>query len=171
MTNLRPPMDRALDVLKSNKFFVLGTADAQGPWTAAVAFTPFSPADLYFMSQRSSRHAQAIGTGGQVSGVIYDSRAKPEDVESIQFSGWAEEMKKDLQLARKILKRSAELTGSVQMSADEEESFLSGEDLGIYLIRVEKTFVLDQQAWQEKGVDARQEVDTKELFRRFESSS
>jgi nitroimidazol reductase NimA-like FMN-containing flavoprotein (pyridoxamine 5'-phosphate oxidase superfamily) len=167
MSAPNPFIERAAGMLRANRHLVLATIDEDGPWTAALAFTPFAPNHLFFMSQRESRHGRAITGDKRVSGVIYDSTARSEDVDSIQFAGVTEELPKDPAEVRRILNRSAVLSGG-GISEEEGREFIGNPNTGLYRIEVRQAFVLDQEAWETRRVDARLDVDVKEVFQRLE---
>lgn len=149
----QPAQDRACEVLRRNKYLVLATNDEHGPWAAALAFTVVPPRTLCFVSQTASRHGGAISAGSRVAGVMFDSTAPAEQVESIQFSGVAQETR-DPERIRMVLG----LGGSEPESA-EVERIANDPDVAMYEVTVEDAHVLDQTAWFEHGIDAREPVD------------
>ena len=153
---------RARKVYAASKYFVLATQDAEGPWAAALAFTYLAPNDLAFFSQRNSRHGAAIAAGAPVAGVFYDSNCTFEDVESIQFSGRGM-LAHDRDTIRSVLEagRTAEAPAVTDEDVDAEYRKTDG---AYYRITIEKAWVLDQRAFSENGIDAREAVDVAAMF-------
>jgi hypothetical protein len=145
---------RAAEVLKATRYLVLATADEAGVWTAALAYTLAGHDRFYFVSQTTSRHGAALAQQSAVAGVIFDSRADQDAVESIQFSGVGE-LVKDVERIRALL-----LAGGATTLDEEEVRRLAQEpSIGLFEVVVGDAYVLDQVAWADRGVDAREVVD------------
>lgn len=168
MTRIPPADERALSVLRQNRYFVLSTYDEDGPWTAALAFTPALPSCLYFVSRTWARHSKAIGFDNRVSGVIFDSRLPIEEVESIQFSGQCEEIS-DFERTRATLIGHPAENGETPEDRIVED-LLKDTDLAAYCVTIEDAYVLDQEAWLNSQIDAREPTDIKKVFSVFLAS-
>jgi nitroimidazol reductase NimA-like FMN-containing flavoprotein (pyridoxamine 5'-phosphate oxidase superfamily) len=164
-----PAIDRAVRVLRQNRYFVLATSDRNGPWAAALAYVAAAPGRLYFVSRKSSRHASALRANPRVAGVIYDSTAATEDVESIQFSGHCLELENQQEETLLVLQRSARRDGGPIPTAEDVRSLCESEEQRVYRIAIEDAYVLDQTAWIERGEDAREPVDVDAVFASIES--
>lgn len=158
-----PAATRARSVIAGNNYFVLATQDDEGPWAAALAFTRVAPNYLCFFSERTSRHGAAIADGAPVAGVIYNSQAAPEDVESIQFSGWGE-LAHDRETIGAVLRAAHAHADNPPPTDEEIESHLKKEATPLFRVSVEKAYVLDQHLYNDKGTDAREPVDPAVLF-------
>ncbi|HET7120119.1 MAG TPA: pyridoxamine 5'-phosphate oxidase family protein [Solirubrobacterales bacterium] len=145
--------DRACEVLRRNKYLVLATDDEHGPWAAALAFTLVPPRAFCFVSQTASRHGSAIAGHRRIAGVIFDSTASAEEVESIQFAGSARVVK-DVDRIAMVLG-----LGGGKPDKAEVERIAHDPSVAMYELTVEEAHVLDQAAWIERGVDAREPVD------------
>lgn len=157
-----PANVRARKVYAASKYFVLATQDADGPWAAALAFTYLAPRDLSFFSQRNSRHGAALAEGAPVAGVFYDSNCTFENVESIQFSGRGA-LAHDRDTIRAVLEasRAAEAPAVTDEDVEAEHAKTDG---AYYRVTIEKAWVLDQRAFQNNGIDARETVDVAAIF-------
>lgn len=158
--------DRAISILRGNRYVALATVDAAGPWAAALAIAPAAPNYLYFASQNDSRHGLAIAADPRVAGVIYNSTITSDEADGVQFSGTATAVDDDEQLLR-FLKR----TGDLLIDSLEEEFafFKQAEGLTLYRITVDAAYVLDQKRYIEEAVDAREEVNVTRLFAEVEA--
>lgn len=154
-----PASDRARVVLSENKYMALATQDGSGPWAAALAFTLLAPRSLCFVSQTASRHGRAIEDNGAVAGVIFDSSAAAEDVESIQFSGQAAVVS-DPDRIREVL-----TAGGGEADEAEVERIANNPAVALYEVQVSDAYVLDQAAWLERGIDAREPVEFEQATR------
>lgn len=146
-------LDRAVRVLADNQYLVLATHDNDGPWSAALAHT-LLPSGFYFVSLRDSRHVKAIMGDSKVSGVIFDSRAKTEDVESIQFSGIASCLDAtQTQSVLSAVKDADEVAESISEHCDPDSTTT------IVHVSIDAAWVLDQEAWERASEDRREPVD------------
>lgn len=149
-------LNRAQTVLSGNQYFVLATHDAQGPWVAALAYTPIAPNYLYFFSEKTSRHGQAILNGNPIAGVIYDSRCSAEEAESLQFSGKGE-------LAHNYANIS-EVLGN-QATEEQIQRALQNTSTLLFRVSIDEAFVLDQKLYTEQGIDGREPVSAKDIIK------
>ncbi|MEV8240074.1 pyridoxamine 5'-phosphate oxidase family protein [Microbacterium testaceum] len=153
------PEQRAAAILASQRFVVIGTTDADGPWTAAAQYR-LLPRGLYVESDRGSRHGRAIATSGVASGVVYDSSSSVADADGVQLSFRAEEVDADAAAVRNVL--SARLprdAGPVAELDDEAAAVLAVPRKRLYVLEAERAYVFDRDAWRSRGTDARLEVD------------
>ncbi|MGE3769884.1 MAG: pyridoxamine 5'-phosphate oxidase family protein [Bdellovibrionales bacterium] len=82
-----------LDIIFSNDFMVLATADAQGkPWASPVVYGCDDQMRFYWVSGASSRHAANHAARAETAAVIYDSHQPPGIVQGIYLEGVAEEL-------------------------------------------------------------------------------
>lgn len=149
--------ERARTVLTSNKYFVLAINDNSGPWAAALAYTFKAPNFLYFVSQKTSRHGEALLNGGAVAGVIYNSQCSFHDAESIQFSGKGEVVH-DIETITDVMRAAAIRDGQPEPTAEQISSVSNGEPNLVYRVSIDDAYVLDQQLFADKGLDGREKV-------------
>jgi uncharacterized protein YhbP (UPF0306 family) len=70
----------ARDLLETNTYVVLGTADTEGrPWTTPVWFAPEGLHRLYWASWPGARHSRLIEQRPEVALTVFDSRAVPNE--------------------------------------------------------------------------------------------
>ncbi len=153
------PAQRAAAILRAQRFVVIGTADADGPWTAAAQYR-LLPRGLYVESDVSSRHARAIAVSGLASGVVYDSSAEPADADGVQLAFAAREVDAEASAIRSVL--AARLPRDA--GDDDPVSVLAVPTKRLYVLEVERAFVFDRDAWRARGTDARLEVDAAEVW-------
>ncbi len=158
-----PALHRAQNVLKQNPYFVLATIDTEGPWAAALAYTWAFPGYLYFFSELDSRHGRALAQPSQVAGVIFDSRATPDMVESLQFSGRAEIFHTKAAIET-VLTLSAKRTGAKNPSNDTINEQFMHPSTRLFRVSIESSYVLNQARFAKDGTDGREQVDTEAVF-------
>lgn len=156
---IAPALDRAIAVIRSNRYFVLATLDEEGPWAAALTYVPVSPNRLYFVSREWSRHSRAIRGDARVAGCISDSRAAAEEVESIQFAGRCVELRGKEDETAVVLQRASIRDKAPMPTSDDIRQLAHSTDQCVYRVEIEHAFVLDQNAWFTNGVDAREPVE------------
>ncbi|MCW2163196.1 Uncharacterized conserved protein YhbP, UPF0306 family [Microbacterium hydrothermale] len=148
------PVQRAAAILAAQRFVVIGTADADGPWTAAAQYR-LLPRGLYVESDVSSRHARAIVASGVASGVVFDPAATLADADGVQLAFAAREVDAEASAVRDVL--AARLPRD---AGDDDPSLVLGVPTKrLYVLEVERAFVFDRDAWRSRGTDARLEVD------------
>ena len=158
--------ERALQVLKTNRYFVLATVDEEGPWVAGLAFVPAaSPPRLYFISRTWARHSKAIERNNRVAGVIYNSTASLLDVESIQFSGTCHRVTDKEEL--RIVLRGHPADKGDEPDNQALEKIFENPDLAAYCVTIKDAYVLDQTAWLNFEIDARESTDIYDVFITF----
>lgn len=162
-----PALDRALQVITTNQYLTLATVDGQGPWCAALAYRLGPPACLYFFSQHSSRHVQAIQQNPRIAGVIYNSALPPEQAESIQFEGRAD-IVADLDTYAFVLKEKPR-PDAPDASREKAQTLHKDPNLKLVRLTLNHAYVLDQDLYAAKQVDGRQPVNVEDLFRRLTS--
>jgi hypothetical protein len=145
---------RAAAILRAQRFVVIGTADADGPWTAAAQYR-LLPRGLYVESDVSSRHARAIAASGVASGVVFDSSAAPTDADGVQLAFAAREVDAEAAAIRGVL--AARLPRDA--GDDDPAAVLSVPTERLYVLEVTRAFVFDRDAWRSRGTDARREID------------
>jgi len=153
------PQQRAAAILAAHRYVVLGTADADGPWTAAAQYR-LLPRGMYVESDLESRHARAIAASGSASGVVFDSSAALSDADGVQLAFRAREVDADPSAVREVL--AARLArDAVTGSALEGEvaAVIAVRRKRLYVLHVERVYVFDRDAWRSRGTDARLEVD------------
>ena len=85
--------DTARQLIDTNNYMVLGTADASGtPWTTPVFFSPDGHSEFYWVSGRSTRHSRNIAGRPEVSLAIFDSRCAIGTAEAVYMSATAAEV-------------------------------------------------------------------------------
>lgn len=74
----------------------LGTMDENGPWVSDVIFVHDDKFNIYWISERKTRHSQAIEKNPKVAGTITISNSKGQDNVGLQFEGIAEKVDGDI---------------------------------------------------------------------------
>ncbi|MFC1595261.1 hypothetical protein ACFL3E_02450 [Patescibacteria group bacterium] len=84
--------DRIVEVLEKGYLLSLGTSDSGGVWVADVIYVFDKKLNIYWMSNPTFRHSQAILEHCMVAGTITVSKSHEDDL-GIQLTGVAEQIK------------------------------------------------------------------------------
>jgi hypothetical protein len=84
--------DLILDYLARNKLMSVATAWREAPWAATVFFAYDDSLQLYFLSERTTRHARNIAHNPKVAATINQDFGKPGLVKGIQLEGITQEV-------------------------------------------------------------------------------
>jgi nitroimidazol reductase NimA-like FMN-containing flavoprotein (pyridoxamine 5'-phosphate oxidase superfamily) len=85
--------DMARNVIESNRYMVLGTADEAGaPWVTPVWYAQSDYRRFIWVSSPDRRHSRNIGTRPAVSIVIFDSHVAVGSALAVYMSARAEEL-------------------------------------------------------------------------------
>ncbi len=85
--------DMAKDIIESNRYMVLGTADEDGvPWVTPVWFAQSGYRRFIWVSSPDRRHSRNVRARPEVSVVIFDSRVTPGSASAVYMSARAEEL-------------------------------------------------------------------------------
>ena len=83
--------DLARNIIDSNMYMVLGTADESGqPWVTPVYYASAGYTEFYWVSSPEVRHSQNIAVRPQISIVIFDSRVPIGTGQGVYMSAIAE---------------------------------------------------------------------------------
>lgn len=153
------PEQRAAAILAAHRYVVLGTADADGPWTAAAHYR-LLPHGMYVESDLESRHARAIRASGSASGVVFDATAALSDADGVQLAFRAQEVDADESTVREVLDARLARDATTGSAPEEEVAgIIAVPRKRLYVLHAERAFVFDREAWRSRGTDARLEVD------------
>ena len=85
--------DMAREIIESNRYMVLGTADEAGvPWVTPVWYAHSGYRQFIWVSGPERRHSRNVRARPQVSIVIFDSRVAVGDARAVYMSARAEEL-------------------------------------------------------------------------------
>jgi nitroimidazol reductase NimA-like FMN-containing flavoprotein (pyridoxamine 5'-phosphate oxidase superfamily) len=155
------PAAAARDVLQTNLYMTLGTADAAGrPWVTPVFFTAgdAAVATFYWVSSPGARHSHNIAERPEVSIVVFDSRVLVGTASAVYMSGTA------AQVDDAELEDAARLYGSRGHGARyfPPEELTGDAALRLYRARITEHFILvrgGDPAFGGREVDGRLAVD------------
>lgn len=87
----------AKEILKSNKFLTLATADKTGRvWSTPLSYSMDEECNFYFTTALDSRHVDNIKINPYVSFAIFDSTRRVSDIDGLQIRGIVGEVEKDV---------------------------------------------------------------------------
>jgi pyridoxine/pyridoxamine 5'-phosphate oxidase len=85
--------DLARTIIDSNRYMVLGTADADGqPWVSPVWFASEDHAHFQWVSSPDARHSRNVAVRPEVAIAIFDSTVPVGGAQAVYMSGRAEEL-------------------------------------------------------------------------------
>jgi nitroimidazol reductase NimA-like FMN-containing flavoprotein (pyridoxamine 5'-phosphate oxidase superfamily) len=88
--------DLAREVIDSNRYMALGTADEAGdPWVSPVWFASEDYRHYHWVSSPEARHSRNLAARPKVAIAIYDSSGPPGTVEAVYLSAQADELTGD----------------------------------------------------------------------------
>lgn len=94
--NERDPAAIATAIIDSNRYMVLGTADADGrPWVSPVFYAAKDYTDFYWISSPEAAHSRNIAARPQISIVIFDSTVPPGTGQAVYMSATVELLEGD----------------------------------------------------------------------------
>ena len=83
----------ARDIIDTNGYMVLGTADESGrPWVSPVWFAPDGYADLYWISTLDATHSRNLASRPELSIVIFDSKVPIDTGQGVYMSATARQV-------------------------------------------------------------------------------
>jgi uncharacterized protein YhbP (UPF0306 family) len=93
MTDERDLGAMAREIIDTNLFMTLGTADAEGrPWATPVYFSPADYREFFWISEPGARHSQNVAARPEVSIVIFDSTVLPGGARAVYVEAEAIEL-------------------------------------------------------------------------------
>jgi nitroimidazol reductase NimA-like FMN-containing flavoprotein (pyridoxamine 5'-phosphate oxidase superfamily) len=85
--------EMARDIIESNRYMVLGTADAAGvPWVTPVWYAQSGYRRFIWVSSPDRRHSRNVTARPEVSIVIFDSQVAVGSARAVYMSAEAEEL-------------------------------------------------------------------------------
>jgi hypothetical protein len=91
MASDQDPVALAKEIIDSNRYMTLGTADEAGhPWVSPVFYAARRYAEFYWMSSPEVTHSQNLARRPQLSIVIFDSQVVPGNARPVYMSAVAE---------------------------------------------------------------------------------
>ena len=83
----------AREIIDSNLFMTLATADAEGrPWATPVYFTPHEYREFFWMSEPGSRHSRNVAARPEVAIAIFNSQVLPGGARAVYVEAEAIEL-------------------------------------------------------------------------------
>jgi pyridoxine/pyridoxamine 5'-phosphate oxidase len=93
MIEPRKPEAAAQQIVDSNRYMTIGTADERGlPWVSPVWFAEARHREFFWVSAPGARHSRNIALRPQVSIVIFDSQVAPNSGEAVYMAALAGEV-------------------------------------------------------------------------------
>jgi nitroimidazol reductase NimA-like FMN-containing flavoprotein (pyridoxamine 5'-phosphate oxidase superfamily) len=140
MTDFR---DMARNVIESNRYMVLGTADEAGvPWVTPVWFAQSDYRRFIWVSSPDRRHSRNIRARPELSIVIFDSQVPVGSARAVYMSARAEELS-DADLERDIARFDAASQAQGLSRRWALEDVLAPAPYRLYRATVSQHWVLD----------------------------
>jgi hypothetical protein len=136
------PASIAREIIDSNSFMTLGTADASGlPWVSPVWFATADYRELFWVSRPERRHSRNLGERPQLSIVIFNSQVPIGAGEAVYLSAVADRPEgSELDRALEIFSDRSEAQGERRWARADVEA---PAPLRMYRATATEHFVLD----------------------------
>jgi hypothetical protein len=93
MTNQSDPGTVARDIIDTNLYMTVGTADGAGrPWVSPVYYAPAGYREFFWVSSPDAKHSRNLTTRPEVSIVIFDSQVPAGTGQGVYMSAVAKEL-------------------------------------------------------------------------------
>lgn len=155
---------RGRNLLERARYFTLATSSPEyGPWAATLqyAWLP-DPLRMVFGSASASRHGRDIAASRMVSGSLFIAEPEgtfPLALDGAQFTGECEEITDDLDHYRSVFYRSLFPDPHTREQwALPARALRGGAPHRLYLLRINRWWLVDTRTWEEDRVDRRVEV-------------
>jgi nitroimidazol reductase NimA-like FMN-containing flavoprotein (pyridoxamine 5'-phosphate oxidase superfamily) len=135
--------DMARDIIESNRYMVLGTADEAGvPWVTPVWFAQSDYRRFIWVSSPDRRHSRNVRARPEVSIVLFDSHVAVGSARAVYMSGRAEELSgADLERDIPLFDMASQAQGLTRRWALED--MLAPAPYRLYRATVSQHWVLD----------------------------
>lgn len=154
--------DRTRRILDEAKYLTIGTASAEGvPWSAVLQYAWLAdPLRFLFGSPNRTRHSRHIAVRPQVSGSLFVTGDSLTSVDGAQFSGTCFELS-----AEDVARFHTTFYDAVLPDPESRakwtlppSALVSPADHRLYLIEVERWWLIDTRTWEEDRIDRRIEM-------------
>lgn len=93
-------VDKIREYLETHHVLTLATVDEVGPWATPLFYVSDETLDLYFLSDPTTRHCQAIARNSKVSAAIHGGFVAWTEITGLQLDGWAHVLDGELAVER-----------------------------------------------------------------------
>jgi hypothetical protein len=139
----RAPAWIAREIIDSNSYMTLGTADASGqPWVTPVWFATADYSEFFWVSDPERRHSRNLAERPELSIVIFDSQVPINSGEAVYMSAVADRPEgSDLDRALEVFSNRSEEQGARRWTRADVENDAS---LRLYRATASEHFVLGE---------------------------
>jgi hypothetical protein len=144
----------AREIIESNQYMTLGTADDSGrPWVSPVWYAPKGYDEFFWVSREEATHSRNITIRPEIAIVIFDSRTPIGTGQGVYMSALAERVADpDVAAGIDVFSRRSVAVGGREWGAHDVRAPAA---LRLYRARVSEHFVLDHDPVTGRGVDRR----------------
>jgi hypothetical protein len=116
--NSDDPAALARDVIDSNSYMTLGTADETGlPWASPVWFAHSEYREFFWISSPDARHSRNLAARRELAIVIFDSQVPPFGAKAVYMSATAKQLADDEhERGIEVFTRKSEADGAGMLS-------------------------------------------------------
>ena len=135
----------AREIIRSNWYLTLGTADEDGqPWVSPVYYAAEEWARFHWVSSPEATHSRNLSARPQVTMVIFDSRVPPGSGQGVYMAAMAQELSgEELDHGIEVFARSSQAHGLRAWTRDDVTSRAPHR---LYRATVSQHWVLDPGA-------------------------
>jgi pyridoxine/pyridoxamine 5'-phosphate oxidase len=132
----------AREILDSNLYMTLGTADGEGlPWVSPVYYAAEGYKEFHWVSSPEATHSRNLATRPQVSIVVFNSQTPINTGQAVYMAAVAEELTGvELERGIAIFSRRSQASGASEWNS---EDVLPPAQLRLYRATVSEHWVLD----------------------------
>jgi nitroimidazol reductase NimA-like FMN-containing flavoprotein (pyridoxamine 5'-phosphate oxidase superfamily) len=96
----------AREVIDTNRYMTLGTADESGrPWVSPLYYTPDHYRDFYWVSSPDAQHSRNLRLRPEVSIVVFDSQVRIGGAQAVYMTALAQDVPEpDLELCASVFR-------------------------------------------------------------------
>jgi len=158
------PVEKARQIIVSNRYLALATCSGETPWVAALAYAVDKDYIFYFYSAKNSLHIEHIKKNPNVAFTIYNSTLPSDEVDGLQIAGIVTQVKL-IDLPRVIRLYYEQTFPDEIIRAKWKQPISAFKDVAIkrfYQIKPIKVYKIDLSTTE---VDRRIEISLEELCR------
>jgi nitroimidazol reductase NimA-like FMN-containing flavoprotein (pyridoxamine 5'-phosphate oxidase superfamily) len=132
----------ARNIIDSNRYMTLGTADETGrPWVSPVYYAPAGYSEFFWVSSPEARHSRNLAVRPELSIVVFDSRAPIGTGQGAYMAAVAEEVTgAELMRGIEIFSRRSVEHGAREWTPDDVDETSS---IRLYRASASEHFVVD----------------------------
>lgn len=164
-------LERAVKLIRGQRYMVLSTSSGSRPWAATINYVVKSGGQLLYYSSPVARHSQDIGRAGEVAAAIF-SASSDDDVDGLQLTGRCQMLadSSDIEEAhRQYYLRNFPDPAVRSAWLIDPSMFGDNGTHRFYTVSITECWVIDIDQWPVDKVDRRLAVPAEQLVKELEA--